>query len=192
MFTSAKISSGVFADQRVDPAIPVATVPAVTSAEFTKPVAPTPYQLRTDYSRLLENKMISDTIILHSGKIKIIIGNKASPELQASIKVVRPSYKTLTNNQVKVKIVDLVNEYFDISRWEFGETFYFSELASYIHSNMGTEIESVVFVPTGSGQSYGDLQQIFAKEDEIIQPHITVDSIEMVDSLNPRVLNQTL
>ncbi len=156
------------------------------------PELPTSQKLRTDYAKLLESKMISDTIILHPGKIKIIIGKKASPELRAVIKVVRPSFKTLTNNQVKARIVDLVNEYFDIGKWEFGETFYFSELASYIHSNLSTEVDSVVIVPLGLNQSYGDLQQIFAKEDEIIQPSISVDDVEIVESLNPRILKQTL
>lgn len=157
-----------------------------------KPLRPTSQQLKTDYADMLDNKMISDTIILHPGKIKIIIGKKASPELRASIKVIRPIYKTLTNNQVKARIVDLVNEYFEIDKWEFGETFYFSELASYIHSNLSTEIDSIVFVPTGTNQVYGDLQQIFAKEDEVIQPSIAVDDVEIVDSLNPKILRQTL
>ena len=85
-----------------------------------------------------------------------------------------------------------VNEYFEIDKWEFGETFYFSELASYIHSNLSTEIDSIVFVPTGTNQVYGDLQQIFAKEDEVIQPSIAVDDVEIVDSLNPKILRQTL
>jgi hypothetical protein len=33
--------------------------------------------------------MISDTVILHSGDIKILLGDKAPEELQAFIKVVR-------------------------------------------------------------------------------------------------------
>lgn len=154
------------------------------------PILPTSRQLRADYANLLRSKMISDTIILHPGKIKIIIGPKASPELRATLKVVRPPTSSLTNNQLKSRIVDLVNEYFQIDRWEFGETFYFSELASYIHGNLSTEIDGIVIVPDSNSQSYGDLQQIFAKEDEIIQPNITVDNIEIVQSLNPRILKQ--
>lgn len=156
------------------------------------PERPTSQQLRSDYKNLLDSKMISDTIILHPGKIKAIIGNKASPELRATIKLVRPEYKSLTNNQIKAKVVDLVNEYFEIDKWEFGETFYFSELASYIHSKLSSEIDSIVFVPNSLNQSYGDLQQIFAKEDEIIQPNISVNDVEIVESLNPRILKQIL
>jgi hypothetical protein len=158
----------------------------------SEPLPPTSYQLKSDYSNLLQSKMISDTIILHPGKIKIILGKKASPELRATLKIIRPSFKTLTNNQVKAKVVDLVNEFFEIDKWEFGETFYFSELASYIHSKLSTEIDTIVLVPTGANQVYGDLQQIFAKEDEILQPNISVNDIEIVESLNPRILKQTL
>ncbi len=157
-----------------------------------EPSAPTSQRLRSDYANLLDSKMISDTIILHPGKIKPIIGNKSSPELRATIKVVRPEYKSLTNNQVKARIVDLVNEYFEIDKWEFGETFYFTELASYIHSKLSSEIDAVVFVPNSNNQSFGDLQQIYAREDEIIQPNISVNDIEIVESLNPRILKQTL
>lgn len=157
-----------------------------------RPVPPTSQQLRADYAKLLPSKMFSDTVILHPGKIKIIIGQKASAELQARIKIVRPQRSTLTNNQVKAAIVDLVNQYFDIDKWEFGETFYFSELASYIHSSLSNEIDSIVIVPTFNTQRFGDLQQIFAKEDEIIQPSISVDDIDVVESLNPKVLKQTI
>lgn len=155
-----------------------------------KPIPPDPFRLKADYANLLDNKMISDTIILHPGKFKNIIGKKAPAELRAALKVVRPQITSLTNNQLKATIVDLVMEFFDISRWEFGETFYFSELASYIHSKLPTELDSIVLVPLHINQVYGDLQQIFAREDEIIQPSISVDDIEIVESLNPRILKQ--
>ncbi len=158
----------------------------------TKPTPPTPFQLKSDYNQLLESKMISDSVILHPGRFKFIIGKHADPELQASIKVIRSANRTLTNNQIKTIIVDAVNVFFDIEKWEFGETFYFSELAAYIHSRLPVDIDSIVIVPTYVSQVYGDLQQIFAKEDEIIQPSISVDDIEIIESLNPRNLKQVL
>ena len=158
----------------------------------TKPTPPTPFQLRSDYNELLDSKMISDTVILHPGRFKFIIGKHAEPELQASIKVIRSANRTLTNNQIKTIIVDAVNVFFDIEKWEFGETFYFSELSAYIHSRLPVDIDSIVIVPKFVSQVYGDLQQIFAKEDEIIQPSISVDDIEIIESLNPRNLKQVL
>lgn len=158
----------------------------------TPPVPPTPFQLRSDYRQLLENKMISDTVILHPGRFKFVFGKHAAPELQASIKVIRNQNRTLTNNQIKTIIVDAVNSFFDIEKWEFGETFYFSELATYIHTRLPVDIDSVVLVPQFVTQIYGDLQQIYAKEDEIIQPSISVDDIVIIESLNPRNLKQVL
>ena len=158
----------------------------------TPPTVPTSFDLKRDYATMLDNKMISDTLILHSGKFKNIIGQYASPELRASIKVVPSAFKILTNNQIKSAIVDLTNKFFDISLWEFGETFYFSELASFIHSSLSTEIDSIVIVPLGISQVYGDLQQITANFDEIIQPSISVNDVEIIESLNPRILRQTL
>lgn len=156
------------------------------------PVAPTPFQLKSDYSDILESKMISDTVILHPGKFKFIIGDKAAPELQATIKVIRSSNRNNTDNQIKTAIVDAVNSFFDISTWEFGETFNFSELASYIQSRMPVDIDNIVLVPNFNTQSFGDLQQILADEDEIIQPSITVNDIEIITAINPRNIKMIL
>lgn len=164
----------------------------LSGALDTKPTPPTPFQLKSDYNELLESKMISDTVILHPGKFKFIIGKFADSELQATIKVIRSANRTLTNNQIKTIIVDAINIFFDIEKWEFGETFYFSELSAYIHSRLPVDIDSIVIVPKFVSQVYGDLQQIFAKEDEIIQPSISVDDIEIIESLNPRNLKQVL
>jgi hypothetical protein len=162
----------------------------LTNQIANEPVAPTPFQLRASYQNLLENKMISDTVILHSGKIKVLFGSKASPELRAKIKVIRSADRTLTDTQIKVSIVNAVNEYFDINRWEFGETFYFSELSGFIHSQLPIEINSVVLVPTFNITEFGDLYQVTAREDEILQANITVDDIEIVTALNAGTLRQ--
>jgi len=111
-----------------------------------KPDAPTPLSLRNDYSKLLDNKMASDTVILHPGSIKLLFGDKASAALQARIKVIRSANSTMTDNQIKNTIVATVRNFFDIAGFEFGETFYFTELATAIHMDLYTEISSVVLV----------------------------------------------
>ena len=157
-----------------------------------RPQPPTPFSLRTDYGYMLDNKMISDTVILHPGKIKTIIGPLAHPTLRAKIKVIRSPNRSTSTNQLKTKIVDLVKEFFDINKWEFGETFYFTELSAFIHSRLPVDLDSVVLVPVSQAHSFGDLYQVLAKEDEIIQPNITVDDIEIIESINPRNIQQTL
>ena len=157
-----------------------------------RPKNPTAFQLRNDYGYLIENKMISDTLIIQPGDIKVLFGSKANPELQASLKIVRSENSTLNDNTVKAEIVQIVNEYFDINRWEFGQSFYFTDLASRIHNALRTEIDSVVLVPRSSTHAFGSLFQVNAKESEIIQANITVDDIEIVESLNPETIRQRL
>ena len=155
-----------------------------------RPEAPTPFQLRSDYQDLLENKTISDTVILHSGNFRILFGPKADTELQATIKVIRSADRTLSNNQIRSAVVDAVRDFFDISLWEFGETFYFSELAAYIHSQLPTALDSVVLVPVLNTNQFGDMYEVPSREDEILQADFSVDQVEIVESLDSTTLNQ--
>lgn len=155
-----------------------------------QPDAPTPLQLRSDYADLLDNKMISDTVILHPGKFKILFGSKASAPLQAKFKIIRSSSNRLTDNQIKVSAVTAIRNFFDVSKWEFGETFYFTELAAEIHNELAGDIDSVVLVPLQSNNVFGDLFQVHTREDEIFIPHVTVDDIEIVTSYNPENIKQ--
>lgn len=146
----------------------------------TQPTLPTPLDLRTSYGYLLDNKMISDTIVLHPGKIKLLFGAKASAALQCTFKVIRSADRSLTDNQIKTTIVTTVRNFFDITLWEFGETFYFTELAAAIHAALPTEISSVVLVPSLPQNQFGDLFQVLAREDEVFYPDISVENIEIV------------
>lgn len=146
----------------------------------TQPVNPTPLTLRTAYGYLLDNKMISDAVVLHPGRIKLLFGTKAPTELQATFKVIRSPNGVLTDNQVKTIIVSTVRNFFDIGMWEFGETFFFTELSAAIHAALSTEISSVVLVPKYTSNQFGDMFQVLAREDEIFYPDITVNQIEIV------------
>lgn len=154
----------------------------------TKPKTPSSYQLKYDYAKLLDNKMISDTVILHPGKIKLIIGKNADKNLQGVIKVIKSKNASMSDTQIKYKIVDIVNEFFNISNWEFGESFYFSELSAYIHARLSPEIDSVTLVPTKPGVKFGNLMEIKAEPDEILMADINIDDIEFIESLNSDTL----
>lgn len=163
----------------------------IDSRTDVQPTEPTPLNLRTAYGGLLENKMISDTVILHSGKFKILFGGLADQTLKARLKVIRPvNGGSLTDNEVKSRIADLTKDFFDIEQWEFGETFYFTELAAVIHSNLGVEIDSVVIVPLYSQNQFGDLFQVQAREDELFIADISPSDIDIVQSYNPENLRQ--
>lgn len=153
-----------------------------------KPNLPTPLELRTSYNYLLDNKMISDTVVLHPGQIKLLLGPNAPASLQATLKIIKSSHSTLTDNQIKTAIITAVRNFFDISSWEFGETFYFTELSSAIHAALPADISSVVLVPASSTHGFGSMFQVLAREDEVFYVDITPDQIEMVTSYNALTL----
>jgi len=156
----------------------------------TKPTPPTPLDLRTAYSELLESRMISDTVILQTGNIKILFGPRAIPELQANFKVIRPTTNTLTDNEVKVKIIETMRTYFDLNYWDFGETFFFTEMSAAIHNELGPEIKSIVLVPTFNTNQFGDLFQVQSRENEIFAIDISTTNIEVIESFTPENIRQ--
>lgn len=149
------------------------------------PRSPTPLDLRNSYNALIENKMVSDTVVLHPGRIKLMFGDKAPTALRGTFKVVRSSVTTLTDNQVKATVVSTIRNFFDISRWEFGETFYVTELIAAIHYNLRTEISSVVLVPSDASSQFGDLFQVTCQDDEVLYADINVEDVEIVTSYTP-------
>ena len=156
----------------------------------TKPTPPTPLDLRTAYAELLESRMISDTVILQTGEIKILFGPRAIPELQANFKVIRPSITSLTDNEVKVKIIETMRTYFDLNYWSFGESFFFTELSAAIHNDLGPEIKSIVLVPTFDTNQFGDLFQVQSRENEIFAIDVSTTNIEIIDSFTPENIRQ--
>jgi hypothetical protein len=148
------------------------------------PAVPTPLDLRTSYNYLLDNAMISDTVILQPGKIKLLFGGQAAPQLQATLKVIKSADALLTDNEIKTTIVATVRNFLDITTWEFGETFFFTEMAASIHAALPMDISSVVIVPLFEQNQFGDMFEVFAAEDEIFYADITVDDIVLVPSYN--------
>ena len=155
-----------------------------------KPDEPTPLDLRTAYNFLLQNGMISDTVILQPGKFKMLFGSRATPELQATFKVIRPTINNLTDNEVKVKIVDIIKSFFTIDDWNFGETFYFTEMAAVIHTVLGPEINSIVLVPGYTTDQFGDLFQVQSRENEIFIADISTENVEIIQSFTPENIRQ--
>jgi hypothetical protein len=154
------------------------------------PNPPTPLELRNQYSYLLENKMLSDTVVLHPGKIKLLFGSLAEPQLRAKFKVIRAGTATLTNERIRTEILAVINNYFSIRNWDFGESFYATELFGLIHQRLPTEISSVVLVPVYAVNSFGSLFTVQSGQDEILQSAAKLDDIEIVAELNSSTLRQ--
>ncbi len=157
-----------------------------------QPEQPTPLELRNSYGYLLNNKMLSDTIVLHPGKIKLLFGTQASPELRAKFKIVRAPTATFSSERIKQETLSVINDFFSIDNWDFSISFYATELISLIHQRLPTQVASVVLVPLYSTNSFGSLFTVDAGIDEILQSCATINDIEIVEALTPAVLRQKL
>lgn len=156
----------------------------------TAPTPPTPLELRSSYGYLLKNKMLSDTVVLHPGKLRLLFGSLAEPQFRAKFKVVRAAGSTMTNEKIKQELLTVINTYFDVMNWDFGETFYATELISLMHTRLPTEIASVVPVPLYSTNAFGDLFTVECGFDEILQSAAVLSDIEIVEALTPTVMRQ--
>jgi hypothetical protein len=148
-----------------------------------KPPAPTLDELNTAYQGLNNYKMISDNVVLNSVTFKPLFGAKAADSLRATIKVIRAANSTASDSEIKNLIVTNMNTYFSIDVWNFGDTFYFSELAAYLHDQMGGIVSSIVLVPLNPQKSFGDLYEIRSAPNEIFVNAAGVDSVEVITAL---------
>ena len=154
---------------------PTGTVP--------EPAVPTIDQLTTAYTGLQDFKTISDQLIMNSVNFKPLFGNKAATNLRGIIKVIRTQGSTASDSEIKNQVVNALNNYFTIDKWNFGDTFYFSELAAYIHREIGSIVSSVVLVPLEQGKAFGDLYEVRSAPDEIFVNAATVADIEVISAL---------
>jgi hypothetical protein len=154
-----------------------------STGTIPEPERPTIDQLTTAYSGLQDYKMISDNMVMNSVVFKPLFGAKAAPALRATIKVIKAANSTASDSEVRTAVVANIDAYFSIENWDFGNTFYFSELAAYLHSQIGTLVSSVVLVPLDSGKSFGDLYEIRSAPNEIFVNAATVNNIQVIDAL---------
>jgi hypothetical protein len=154
-----------------------------TTGTVTEPLPPSIDELTTAYAGLRDYKMISDNMILNSVEFQPLFGSKAKEALRATIKVIPAANTNASNNQIQNLVLSTMNAYFDIANWNFGQTFYFSELSAYIHSQVGTYVASVVLVPLNPQKSFGDLYEIQCAPYQIFVNGATIQDIEIINSL---------
>lgn len=150
----------------------------------TKPKPPSNDELFRSYGGEINKiKSISDEIIYHPVKYKILFGDKADPDLQVKFKIVRNSNMVINDNELKSDIIEAINRFFDIENWDFGETFYFQELSAYIINQLSPKLVSILIVPRQTTQSFGSLFEIKSEPDEIFASAAKVTDIEIIDQI---------
>ena len=155
----------------------------------SKPNTATADQLRINYSGTLNPlKSLSDQIIYHPVKYKILFGSNADEQLQATFKVVKNPKTNVSDAVVKTRVIAAINEFFALDNWDFGDSFYFTELAAYIHNQLAPDLLTAVIVPNQSGQGFGSLFQLDSAADEIFISGATVDDVSIITALGANQL----
>ena len=155
----------------------------------TKPSVSTADQLRINYSGILNPlKSLSDQIIYHPVKYKILFGSNANEQLQATFKVVKNPKTNVSDAIIKTRVIAAINEFFALDNWDFGDSFFFTELAAYIHNQLAPDLLTAVIVPNQSGLSFGSLFQINSAADEIFISGATVDDVSIISALGANQL----
>ena len=158
---------------------------------ITEPEAPTSEELKIAYSDLDNYKALSDTLIYNTAVFKPVFGSRADTALQAKFKVVKNPNIVVSDNDIKSSVITAINNYFDLNNWDFGETFYFSELSAYLHTTLIPNIASIIIVPSDTAARFGTLYQVNAEANEIIISCATVADVEVISAITAAQLNLT-
>lgn len=150
---------------------------------FGEPLPPTSEELRTAFTGLTSYKMMTDEVIFHPVKFKPLFGKLADQEFQAQFKVVKNPRSRLTDSEIKSKVITAIDKFFTPGNFGFGEIFYFTELAAYVHTALSTDLSSVVIVPISTDGRFGTLFQIQPDRNEVVTSVANVSDIIVINEI---------
>lgn len=153
------------------------------NSQVPPPLPQTTEELRGNFSGLLSYKMMTDEIIFHPAKFKPLFGTLSQSEFQAQFKVVKNPKSKLTDSEVKSKVVAAIDKFFEPGNFGFGEIFYFTELAAFIHTELSIDLNSVVIVPLSTEGRFGTLFQIQPDRDEIVTSVAGVNDVVVINEI---------
>jgi hypothetical protein len=157
----------------------------------SEPLSPTSYNLESNYADILEPiKTVSDEIVYQPVKYKVLFGTSADINLQAKFKAVKSSTSTLSDNEIISNILKGINTFFALENWDFGQSFHFSELSTYVMNLMTPDITNFVIVPTMN--NFGSLYEVACQSNEIFISGARASDIAVIDAITAAQLNTTL
>jgi hypothetical protein len=151
------------------------------------PAEPTSAQLSVNFVSLNQYKAASDTITYRSAKFVKLFGPSAPRDLQAVFRIVKLGSQ-FSDNELKSRVLTAIKQYFDPNNWEFGETFFFTELSTYIHQQLGSAIGSIVILPKNTSGTFGELFEVKAMPNELFISTATVNDIEIINQIDSQTL----
>ena len=150
----------------------------------TTPLPPSSDQLNTLLSPNLNLiKSISDEIIYHPVNYTLLFGAQAEPSLQATFNAMINPSSAVSAADVQTRILQAINTFFALENWNFGDTFYFTELSTYVMNQLAPDLISFVIVPSQPGLYFGNLFEIQCATDNIFLSCATTSNIVIVSGL---------
>jgi len=128
-------------------------------------------------------KSISDEIVYHPVTYKLLFGATASIDLQASFKVTKSLNSVVSENDIRSRAITAINQFFTLDNWNFGDIFYFTELSTYVMTQLSPDITNFIIVPRQDGSYFGSLFEIKCPSDQIFVSSATVDDIEIITGI---------
>lgn len=162
----------------------------LSTGSGSRPLPPTGQSLAANYSQDLEPiKTISDEIIYQPVTYKVLFGNSAPSSLQGVFKAVQATSSTKSQNEIKASILSAINQFFALENWDFGQSFYFSELSAYVMNLLTPDITNFVIVPTVN--NFGSLYEVACQSNEIFISGATAADIQVISAITASQLNTT-
>ena len=150
----------------------------------SEPLPPSSAELNSLLSASLNPiKAMSDEIIYHPVNYLLLFGAQADQNLQATFNVVKNPNSTASVNEIKSGALLAINTFFELQNWDFGDTFYFAELATYVLTSMTPDISNFVIVPVQENLYFGSLFEIRCPSDQILISCATAENINVVTGL---------
>ena len=101
----------------------------------------------------------------------------------------RNSARITSDNDLKTRILSAINSFFSLDNWDFGQSFNFTELSTYVLNQMTPDILNFIIVPKNPNLPFGSLFEIACQFNEILVSGATTDDIEIIDSVTASQIN---
>ena len=147
-----------------------------------RPLPPDSFTLSKQMASVIPAKSISDSIVFHPVNFKIIFGVGSDLRNQVKIRVTKSDGTKISDAEIRSRVIQAIDDYFSIDNWEFGETFYFTDMASWVHAKLGGIISSIALIPRQTGLTPNDMFQIRCDDDEIFISSASVSDVEIITS----------
>ena len=156
----------------------------ITGSITNPPLPPSTDELYQNYGRTINQyKSISDEVIYHSVEYKPLFGAHAQDNLQATFKIVKNNGQVINDNEIRTLVITAINQFFALENWDFGDTFHFTELATYVMNQVAPDVVNILLVPKQATQGFGSLYEVKAENNEIFINDATVADVEIIDSV---------